>query len=57
MAGIVVAGIVLAGRVVVYVIVTPPKADAGIALPTPLAVNWEGIGRVAVLGLAASLLL
>jgi len=53
---IVVGDTVLAGRVVVYVRVTsPPRTLAGITLPTPEAVYWLGIGRVAVFGCAASL--
>jgi len=48
---IVIGDTVLAGRVVVYVMVTsPPRTLAGITLPTPEAVNWLGIGRVAVFG-------
>jgi hypothetical protein len=54
--GIVVAGMVLPGIVVVYVtVILPPRALAGIAVPTPEAVNWLGRGSVAVFGFAAGL--
>jgi hypothetical protein len=53
---IVLAGMVLPGIVVVYVtVILPPRALAGIAVPTPEAVNWLGRGRVAVFGVAAGL--
>ncbi len=45
---------VVPGIVVVYV-TSPPKALAGIALPTPALVYGVGIERVDVFGLAASL--
>lgn len=49
--GIAIGGSVDPGNVVVYVSVTsPPSTLAGIADPTPEAVNCVGIGRVAVLG-------
>lgn len=48
----VVGGITLAGKVVVYVSVTgTPRLPIGTADPTPEAVNWLGIGSVAVFGL------
>src|SRR4051812_29248010 len=54
--GTVIGGIVLPGIVVVYVKVTcPPRALAGIAVPTPDAVNCVGIGRVPRSGFAAGL--
>jgi hypothetical protein len=54
--GIVLAGMVLPGIVVVYVtVISPPRALAGIAVPTPEAVNWLGKGSVAVFGFAAGL--
>lgn len=44
-------------KTVVYVIVTTsPRALAGMALPTPWAVNCTGRCKVAVFGFAASLL-
>lgn len=50
-AGIVVAGIVDPGNVVVNVsVISTPSDEAGIADPTPEAVNWEGMGSVAVFG-------
>lgn len=36
------------------VVTTPPISEAGIALPTPVPVNWGGIDKVAVLGFAAA---
>ena len=39
--------------VVVYVNVTPPKSEAGIAVPTPEAVKGVGIGSVEVFGISA----
>jgi len=54
-AEIVVGDMVLPGMVVVNVTVTPPSALAGMALPTPVAVYCEGMGRVAVLGISAEL--
>jgi len=53
---IVLAGMVLPGIVVVYVtVILPPRALAGIAVPTPEAVNWLGRGSVAVFGFAEGL--
>jgi len=53
---IVLADMVLPGIVVVYVtVILPPSAPAGIAVPTPEAVNWLGRGSVAVFGFAAGL--
>lgn len=47
-------GITLPGMVVVYVSVTwVPRLAMGTAEPTPEAVNWLGIGKVAVFGFAA----
>lgn len=49
-------GIVVPGSVVVRVRVTrPPRPLGGTAVPTPDAVNWIGIGRIAVLGFAPPL--
>jgi len=51
----VVAGTVVSGNVVVKVrVISSPNALAGIAVPTPDAVNWVGIGKAAVFGFAAS---
>jgi hypothetical protein len=48
------AGTTLPGIVVVYVWVTwLPRLEIGTAEPTPEAVNWLGIGSVAVFGFAA----
>jgi hypothetical protein len=50
-AGMVDGGIVVPGDVVVYVIVISlPRALAGIAEPTPEAVYWLGIGSVDIFG-------
>jgi hypothetical protein len=50
----VVGGITLAGKVVVYVsVIGLPRLLIGTAEPTPVAVNWLGIGSVAVFGFAA----
>ena len=47
---------VVPGIVSVYVNVTGlPRLETGIAEPTPVPVNWVGMGRVAVFGFAASL--
>jgi hypothetical protein len=52
----VIGGTVLPGIVVVYVKVTcPPRALAGIAVPTPEAVNCVGIRRVVRSGFADGL--
>ena len=49
--GMVEGGIVLPGSVAVYVsVISLPRALAGTTEPTPEAVNWLGIGSVAVLG-------
>lgn len=49
--GMVEGGIVVPGNVAVYVnVIALPRALAGITDPTPEAVNWLGIGSVAVLG-------
>lgn len=54
-AALVVAGMVVWGKVVVKVRVTSsPRALAGMAVPTPEAVNWLGSGSAAVSGFAAS---
>jgi len=53
--GIVIAVCIELETVVVYVTVTPPKAEAGIALPTPEAVKGVGIGNVEVFGISAGL--
>lgn len=51
--GITVGGIVDSSNAVVYVKITwPPRTLAGIADPTPEAVNCVGIDRVDVLGIA-----
>ncbi len=51
---IVTGGTTLPGMVVVYVRVTwVPRLEIGTAEPTPDAVNWLGIGSVAVFGFAA----
>jgi hypothetical protein len=51
---IVTGGTTLPGIVVVYVRVTwVPRLEIGTAEPTPDAVNWLGIGSVAVFGFAA----
>lgn len=53
---IVTGGTTLPGIVVVYVRVTwVPRLEIGTAEPTPDAVNWLGIGSVAVFGFAAGL--
>jgi hypothetical protein len=53
---IVTGGTTLPGMVVVYVRVTwVPRLEIGTAEPTPDAVNWLGIGSVAVFGFAAGL--